>query len=113
MKSANLEKYVTTTRPLGLRDFGWFTTQDIADIICEAYPDLSNSSQRRLSQIAALDLRIYDFDSDNDSTYKNDDFEPTSVRCLVGKNAGRSSPAYSRHATKAILEMMKFEVNLL
>jgi len=111
MKSANIQEYVTTTRLIALRDIGWFSTQDIADAICEAYPNLSNPSQRRLAQNAALDLRIYDFDSDNESVYTNDDFIPISMRCLVGKNAGRSVPAYTRHATKAILEMMKFEVN--
>lgn len=106
LKSANLPipKYVNPNNAIALTDFGWFTTRDIANLIVSQYPELSLSSQHRLAQKAIADLKLYDFDSDKETEYKNSDFIPEYHSGIA---------IYTRKASQAILEYMKYEVNLL
>ena len=106
MKTAHLPtpKYVSPKNEIALTDFGWFTTRDIANLIVSQYLTLSLSSQHRLVQKAIADLKLYNFDSDGEVEYQNKDFIPEYQSGIA---------IYSRIAAKAILEYMKYEVNLL
>ena len=106
MKTANLPtpKYVTPKNTILLTDFGWFTTRDIAQLIIAQYPSLSFASQHRLTQKAIAELKLYDFDSDEETEYKNSDFIPQSHSGVF---------IYTRKASQAILEYMRYEVILL
>jgi hypothetical protein len=48
-------------RKLKLLDYPWFTTRYLAEIIVLQYPNLSQTSQQRLVQISAQELRNHDF----------------------------------------------------
>lgn len=106
MKTAHLPtpKYVSPKNAIALTDFGWFTTRDIANLIVSQYPTLSLTSQHRLAQKAIANLKLYDFDSDLETEYQNKDF--------ISQYHGNTA-IYSRTASKAILEYMKYEVTLL
>ncbi len=106
MKTAHLPtpKYVSPKNPIALTDFGWFTTRDIANLIVSQYPTLSLTSQHRLVQKAIANLKLYDFDSDEEYEYQNRDFIPEYHSGIA---------IYTRKAAKAVLEYMKYEVNLL
>lgn len=106
MKSAHLPvpKYVSPKNAIELTDYPWFTTRDIAQLILAQYPLLSFASQHRLVQKAIANLKLYDFDSDSETEYQNIDFKP---------EYQGSTAIYSRNASKAILEYMRYEVILL
>jgi hypothetical protein len=106
MKSAHLPvpKYVGPKNAIELTDYPWFTTRDIAQLILAQYPLLSFASQHRLVQKAIANLKLYDFDSDSETEYQNIDFKP---------EYQGSTAIYSRNASKAILEYMRYEVILL
>lgn len=106
MKTANLPtpKYVNRTNEIALTNFPEFTTRDIANLILAQYPHLSFASQHRLVQKAIATLKLYDFDSDDEAEYQNSDFIP---------EYESGTPIYSRKAAKAVLEYMRYEVNLL
>lgn len=106
VKSAHLPvpKYVSPKNAIELTDYPWFTTRDIAQLILAQYPLLSFASQHRLVQKAIANLKLYDFDSDSETEYQNIDFKP---------EYQGSTAIYSRNASKAILEYMRYEVILL
>lgn len=106
MKTAHLPtpKYVSPNNAIALTDFGWFTTRDIANLIVAQYPELSLDSQHRLVQKAIATLKLYDFDSDSEFEFSNSDFIPQYQSGIA---------IYTRKASQAVLEYMKYEVNLL
>jgi hypothetical protein len=106
MKTAHLPEptYTNPKNEIALTDFGWFTTRDIANLILSQYSSLSRASQHRLVQKAIAALKLYNFDADPETEYKNSDFIPQYHGGIA---------IYTRQATKATLEYMNYEVILL
>ena len=90
-------------RKLKLLDYPWFTTRYLAEIIVLQYPHLSQSSQQRLVQISAQELRNHDFRKFPISHYDAQTFEP---------KMSSGTPFYSLKEAIAILENMNYEVEV-